>query len=124
MAATQEDDGVAAVKNKLVAATDGAHRLQALLDSASVRVAHIHRETNVAFVTMPIVLTEATSNATEAAFVAVIDRLVRVVGPQLANVAVIARGFGHAVRAIFGRLLNGLTHHADHRLSFKSVDLV
>lgn len=55
MPTSEEEDGVPRVEDELVLPTDGANGLEALLDTATMRVTKVDVETDVTRVTVPVV---------------------------------------------------------------------
>lgn len=109
--ATHENDSLR--RRKHVLATDGAVTVHRSFD-ADVLIAQIHANADVADFAMEKVFARALADAADAAVVAVVDRLFRVVVPELAHVAVIGGGFFAAVSAVVGGGLGGSAEHAEH----------
>lgn len=55
MPTSEEEDGVPRVEDELVLPTDWANGLEALLDTATMRVTKVDVETDVTRVTVPVV---------------------------------------------------------------------
>lgn len=73
---------------------------------------------------MYVILPEALTPPANAAVGAVIDLLIAVVVPKLAQFAVVTRRLGPALRAVFSSLLRRPTHHAKHVLRLDPVQIV
>lgn len=116
-----ENDGGCACEH--VFATDRTIALQIPLN-ASVSVFHGHGHANIAFMAMEEILAKTFSLSTNPTIIAVVDRLVLVIIPEFALVAIIRCHLNSTITAVLTGWLSLITLHADHLLGFMSNNIV